>query len=153
MKNLRIVAPTILSLLTIAIAYQANAETFINPLSSGNLEVVTGNSCFVEFSSSGTLIRGGQDCDDINLHDAKTAIKAYLQEQSGSGSEHINNQENSSNPERMDDCTNVVSLKYNLQYNQVKIQTINGVMNWTLPNGRTGSCVFKEDGSVIIPAG
>ena len=56
-------------------------------------------------------------------------------------------------PEKLDACKNAVSLKYGLQYNQVQVNTINNVLNWTLPNGRTGSCIINPDGSVSFGQG
>jgi hypothetical protein len=88
MKNLRIIAPAVLSLLTIAIALKTNAQAEINPTPEG-FEVTVGD-CYVLFNHSGSLLQGGPKCDDVEMYDAKQAAKSYVNEQSGSGSEHTN---------------------------------------------------------------
>lgn len=149
MKKSPILAPVVVGLLNLLIAPQVNAQATINPLSNGNFEVKSGDYCVVLFDRSGNVIRGGENCDDVEMYEAKKGMKSYLREQSSSGSEHMT----SSTPEKIDTCQNAVSLKYGLHYSRVTINTRNDVMTWRLPNGRTGSCTFREDGSVIIPAG
>jgi hypothetical protein len=36
--------------------------------------------CFVQFDHQGTLLEGGRQCDDVQLHDAKQAVQKYLQQ-------------------------------------------------------------------------
>lgn len=89
MKKLRIIAPAILSLLTIAIAPKAHAVPEINPIPEG-FEVTTG-SCYVHFNPSGGLIYVAEKCNDRQVNEAKKAAQSYVKEQSGSGSEHPSN--------------------------------------------------------------
>ena len=87
MKKLQFVLPAIVSLLTLSVVNQVKAQPIVNQLPNGNYNVVTGD-CTAIFNSSGTLLEGGQNCDDIELFDTKKAMASYLAEQSGSGSEH-----------------------------------------------------------------
>lgn len=48
---------------------------------NGDIEVVFQHGCVAVFDRSGTLIMGGRDCDDVDLHRAREAVKAYLAEQ------------------------------------------------------------------------
>jgi hypothetical protein len=89
MKKLGIVAPAILSLLTIVIASKANAVPEINSIPEG-FEVTTGN-CYVHFNPSGKMIYVAEKCNDRQVNEAKKAAQSYVKEQSGSGSEHMNN--------------------------------------------------------------
>ncbi len=47
---------------------------------NGNIEVVFASGCNVLFDGNGKLIRGGQSCDDVDLHRAKQAVRAHLAE-------------------------------------------------------------------------
>lgn len=88
MKNLRIIAPAILSLLTIAIAPKANAVPEIQSIPEG-IEVTTG-SCYVQFNHSGEMIYVADRCNDSQVREAQRAAESYMNEQDGSGSEHRN---------------------------------------------------------------
>jgi hypothetical protein len=79
MKNLAIVAPTILSLLTIAFAPKANAVPQIYAGPNG-IEVTTGD-CYARFDNKGNLLQGGSMCDDVELFQAKQAAATYVREQ------------------------------------------------------------------------
>ncbi len=89
MKKLGIIAPVILSLLTMAIATKTNAVTEINPIPEG-FEVTTGN-CYVQFNNSGKLLYTAEKCNASQVNEAKKAAESYVKEQNGSGSEHMNN--------------------------------------------------------------
>lgn len=82
MKKLVIVAPAILSLLTIAIAPKANAEPMVYESPEGPGVLI--DNCFVQFDHNGTLTSANPNCDDVQIHDAKEAVKNYLNQNSGS---------------------------------------------------------------------
>jgi hypothetical protein len=88
MNKSNIIAPAILSLLTIVIASKANAVPEINPIPEG-FEVTTGN-CYVHFNHSGNMIYIAEKCNDRQVNEAKKAAQSYVREQGGSGSEHMN---------------------------------------------------------------
>lgn len=48
---------------------------------NGEIEVVFQNGCVVIFDQDGTLIMGGTACDDVDLHRARQAVRAYFAEQ------------------------------------------------------------------------
>ncbi len=115
MKKLQIILYAIATLLSLSIINQVKAQTpIVNPLSNGSYEVIKGD-CLVNFNSSGDLTRGGKNCDDIDLFDAKKAIKSYLTEQQVHGSEHRGNSSNSQvNPYTTEDYDAVAYFKCSL---------------------------------------
>jgi hypothetical protein len=82
MQKLTIIAPTILSLFTIALTPKANAAPHIYPSSNG-IEVNVDN-CYARFDNNGNLLQGGSMCDDKQLFEAKQAVQSYLREQDSS---------------------------------------------------------------------
>ncbi len=86
MKKTELVLSAIASLLSLAVVISVKAQPpIVNPLSNGGYEVIKGD-CLINFNSLGELTRGGENCDDLDLFDAKKAIKSYLTEQQGSDS-------------------------------------------------------------------
>ncbi|WP_334911604.1 hypothetical protein [Nostoc sp.] len=83
-KTLRIVASTILSLLTLTVSHSVNAESVIDTLDNGNLTVTgmkSGSGCTVLFNPQGEILQQGRSCSSTEIRKAQAAINSYLQEQ------------------------------------------------------------------------
>ncbi|MEB3212932.1 MAG: hypothetical protein VKL39_16380 [Leptolyngbyaceae bacterium] len=88
MKRTAVIIPTIVSLMTVAIAPKASAEPQIYPTTDG-FEMNIGD-CYAHFDNSGNLLQGGSMCDDIQLYEARQAAHDYvLQQQSASSQPEI----------------------------------------------------------------
>jgi hypothetical protein len=81
-KHFKIIAPAILSLLTLTIAPKTHAETVVTPRNNGDVEVSPGKGgCTVLFDSRGDIITKGRSCSDRDLNKARQAIDSYRREQ------------------------------------------------------------------------
>ncbi len=89
MKKIHLILPAIASLFTLNLATQVQGQPVVKPQSNGNYQVIVGQ-CSSIFNSAGSVVSGGQYCDDKDLFEAKQALKSYLAEQGGSGQEHQN---------------------------------------------------------------
>jgi hypothetical protein len=88
-KSLRILAPTIVGLLTLTVTHPVNAQAVINTLDNGNLSVTgmrSGSGCTVLFNPQGEILQQGRSCSSTEIRKAQAAIDTYLREQGTSDS-------------------------------------------------------------------
>ena len=86
-KHFKIMAPALLSLLTLTIAPKTPAETVVTPRNNGDVEVSPGKGgCTVLFDSRGDIITKGRSCSDRDLNKARQAIDSYRREQNADDS-------------------------------------------------------------------
>ncbi|MDZ7991804.1 MAG: hypothetical protein RM022_009510 [Nostoc sp. EfeVER01] len=84
MKSLRILAPTIVGLLTLTVTHPVNAQAVIDTLDNGNLSVTgmrSGSGCTVLFNAQGEILQQGRSCSSTEIREAQEAIDTYLREQ------------------------------------------------------------------------
>ncbi|MFL9457720.1 MULTISPECIES: hypothetical protein [Nostocales] len=90
-KSLRILAPTIVGLLTLTVTHPVNAQAVIDTLDNGNLSVTgmrSGSGCTVLFNPQGEILQQGRSCSSTEIRKAQAAIDSYLREQGTSDSDN-----------------------------------------------------------------
>jgi hypothetical protein len=149
--NFKPITPILFAFLALSFVSPAKAQSDptvenIVQASNGNFIVNLSNGCEAEFTSAAKFVRS-QKCDDVDAIIAENGLTSHLENTRSHSSP------SSSNLSPNDACKNAVSSQYGQPASQIQIKTVGYVMNWKLPNGTTGSCVFKDDGSVVIPMG